>query len=162
MAQHQTTAQAPPPPALIPATAARQSRAPQGMGSSLRLDDPSIADSMQRATQERMALAHEVHRSGAPLVDLASTIPLEHGADPLAPPVHRDAGTSLFVSPGAPGVQPIATWPAAPTLPQDLGVPRPVVHATGPIDPALANAFQRRAPYVPHDGSPSAAPAAAG
>ena len=139
--------------------ARRHSRAPQGMGSTLRLDDPSLADTMGRAREERAGLAVEYRKLVAPLVDVGN--PQEHQLQQPAPVDHAHAqqqlvghdpnGVPLYATPGAPVAQPIAQYPMPARVEPAHGMPRPVVVAPhGDVDPALmSNAFQRRTPYTP-------------
>jgi len=141
--------------AVDPEPARRTSRAPQGMGSSLRLDDPSIRDTMGRARGELSELAQEYRKVTAPLVDtshapqLTPVRPVQTG-----PAVHvgyDPHGAPLFAH-AAP--VPGATHYPGPARPPhaEHGMPRPVVtQGTAPIDPALQTsaAFQRRTPYAP-------------
>lgn len=155
----------------------RHSRAPQGMGSSLRLDDPSLRDTMSRARGERAELADEYRKLTAPLVDAGT--PNDGGPAPApaqpelqAPPGtafvgHDPNGVPLYAAPGAPAAHPVAMYPV-PARPEPAAMPRPVVQATGTaVDPALsASAFQRRTPYAPDpalqpQGAPPAQPALA-
>ncbi|MCW2955942.1 MAG: preprotein translocase subunit YajC [Thermoleophilia bacterium] len=138
------------------ATARRHSRAPQGMGSSLRLDDPSLADSVARARNERVELAQEYQRMTAPLVDTtpAHVAPVAIQATPMLPTVGSEV----------PAPAPRAHYPGPVRPPSaDGGIPRPahVVHQ-GPVDPAFQSAaFQRRTPYAaePVEALAGAAPA---
>ncbi|MCW2922219.1 MAG: preprotein translocase, YajC subunit [Thermoleophilia bacterium] len=134
----------------------RHSRAPQGMGSSLRLDDPSISDTMGRAREERAGLADEYRKLTAPLVELDQP-QHAHAVAPGQPQPqlvgHDPNGMPLFATPGAPPTHAIAQYPA-PAHPQPAhAMPRPVVAAPhGHVDPALAtsSAFQRSTPYTPN------------
>lgn len=135
----------------------RHSRAPQGMGSSLRLDDPSLRDTMVRARDERTELADEYRKLTAPLVDLGTQ------ADPVqvSQQLHAEPGTAfvghdpngmpLFAAPGSPTAHPVSQYPGPARPDAAGGMPRPVVQAPhAAVDPALsASAFQRRAPYAP-------------
>jgi preprotein translocase YajC subunit len=140
------------------APARRHSQAPSGMGSSLRLDDPSLRDTMARARDERSGLADEYRRLTAPLVDTSE------GVEPAPQPAHAAAapgqvlvghdpnGVPLFAAPGAPVAHPVAPQYPAPARVEPAGaMPRPVLQRTeGAVDPALTSAaFQRRAPYAP-------------
>lgn len=129
--------------------ARRHSRAPQGMGSSLRLDDPSISDTMGRARSERAGLADEYRKLTAPLVAVEE--PQQHAhahavGQAQQPQLvgHDPNGVPLYATPGAPPTHAIAQYPAP-------AHPRPVVAAPHPhADPALtSNAFQRSTPYTP-------------
>lgn len=128
----------------------RHSRAPKGMGSSLRLDDPSLRDTIARARDERADLADEYRKLTAPLVDTTEQLPqVQHGAAQPQFVGHDANGVALFATPGVPGVHPIEQYPAS-------AVPRPVVQQPATVDPALqSTAFQRPAPYSPqqHDGT---------
>lgn len=147
--------------------ARRGSRAPKGMGSSLRLDDPSLRDTMSRAREERSGLAQEYRKLTAPLVDVdppqqadahvAATqqLPLaHHQAGAHHQQVGVDAsGAPLFAAvPHAPVAH---QYPAPARVPQadaalHAMMPRPVVGTLpGPVDPAYASAFQRPTPYTP-------------
>lgn len=151
---------APPQPEPQPEAQSRASRAPDGMGSRLRLDDPSLRDAMVRARAERAELAQEYRKLTAPLVDVST------GADPAheqylaaqsydQQPMlvgHDPNGMPLFAAPGAPVVQPMASYPAPARIQgmETATMPRPNVHApTGPTNPAFVSAaFQRRTPYA--------------
>jgi hypothetical protein len=138
----------------------RHSRAPKGMGSSLRLDDPSLRDTIARARDERAGLADEYRKLTAPLVDMTGQAPGQHA--PVEPGVHQPQfvghdpnGVALFATPGVPGVHPIEQYPAA-------AMPRPVIAQPATVDPALqSNAFQHAAPYSPRHHEAQPAPAAA-
>ncbi len=133
----------------------RYSRAPQGMGSSLRLDDPSISDTMGRARAERAGLAEEYRKLTAPLVQVDEQHHQQaqvtaHAEQPQFVG-HDPNGVPLFATPGAPPTHAIAQYPA-PAHPQAAhAMPRPVVAAPhAQVDPALStNAFQRSTPYTP-------------
>ncbi|MCW2925347.1 MAG: preprotein translocase, YajC subunit [Thermoleophilia bacterium] len=157
--------------AAAPATPAeearRTSRAPKGMGSSLRLDDPSIRDTMDRARSERAGLAAEYQRQSTPLVDTGSHGAPAHEAQPQPQYVgHDPSGVPLFATPGVPGVHPLEQYPAPASLPaaHAAGMPRPVVTApNGVPDPALrSNAFQRSTPYAPAHSDAAGQPIPAG
>lgn len=141
------------PPA--PDAARRHSRAPKGMGSSLRLDDPSLRDTISRARDERADLAQEYRKLTAPLVDVGGSAPADPGAHPGAPQLvgHDPTGVPLFATPGVPGVHPIAQYPAPARIASDQphGLPRPVIDgASVPVDQSLhPAAFQRPTPYAP-------------
>lgn len=139
----------------------RHSRAPQGMGSSLRLDDPSLSDAVSRARDERAELADEYRKLTAPLVDVGTA---EHAAPPQrhpaaaelqAPPGtafvgHDPNGVPLYAAPGSPTAHPVAQYPGPARPEHATAMPRPVVQSHGTIDPALSSsAFQRRTPYAP-------------
>jgi hypothetical protein len=115
-----------------PAQMSKRSRAPQGMGSSLRLDDPSLQDTMIRARNERAGLAEEYRRVVAPLVDTTQA---------EAVPVHAHGHVH---APPAPG-RLFAHGAGQETM------PRPQVAASAPeFDPAI---FQRRTPMA-HQAPP--------
>jgi hypothetical protein len=148
----------------------RTSRAPKGMGSSLRLDDPSLRDTIRRARDERAGLAEEYRKLTAPLVDTdGHAAAAQHQAQvhaaqqqPQQPVLvgHDPNGVPLFATPGVPGVHPIAQYPAPARVPAEHGMmPRPAVQAPlGAADPAYSatGAFQRRAPYAPQaPGAPA-------
>lgn len=125
----------------------RHSRAPKGMGSSLRLDDPTLRDTIARAREERSDLADEYRRLTAPLVDVGPP-QQAHGA-PVEPQFvgHDVNGVPLFATPGVPGVHPLEQYPAPAQI---TAMPRPNVAGPATVDPALqTNAFQRPAPYAP-------------
>ena len=137
----------------------RHSRAPQGMGSSLRLDDPSIRDTMDRARGERAGLADEYRKLTAPLVAIDDDHQQHaHAIAQQQPQLvgHDPNGMPLFATPGAPPTHAISQYPA-PAHPQAAhppaahSMPRPVVTAPhAHVDPALSsNAFQRATPYAP-------------
>ncbi len=150
--------------------ARRHSRAPQGMGSSLRLDDPSISDTMVRARSERAGLADEYRKLTAPLVAVEEQQHAQAHAAAQGQQAqlvgHDPNGMPLYATPGAPATHAIAQYPA-PAHPQAAHtMPRPVVAAPHPhADPALtSNAFQRSTPYTPDPAlqrapAPAAAPA---
>ena len=136
----------------------RHSRAPKGMGSSLRLDDPSLRDTISRARDERAGLADEYRKLTAPLVDVGTPeghAPVQQHHAMAPQPVlvgHDPNGVPLFATPGVPGVHAQYPAPARPMEHQVGGVPRPVVQAPhGAVDPALSStsAFQRPTPYAP-------------
>ncbi|MCW2973770.1 MAG: preprotein translocase, YajC subunit [Thermoleophilia bacterium] len=151
------------PPPHAPSDARRHSQAPKGMGSDLRLDDPSIADTMERARQERESLAVEYRQVMAPLVDTST-------AAPAAPPTmetqqfaavqHAPGGPQMFVQ------QPMQAAPhgGMPGMAHDAGglqpmMPRPHVQAPSEhVDPALTSAFQRPTPYAPAHGGTAPQP----
>ncbi len=145
-----------------PAPTRRHSTAPAGMGSSLRLDDPSLRDTLSRARQERAGLADEYRKLTAPLVDIGEG----HAVEPMPVPDaatfvgHDPNGVPLFAAPGAPVAHPVAQYPAPARVAGNAPVPRPAVpQPQGAVDPALtAAAFQRPTPYTPQDGA--TAPAA--
>ena len=158
MAHHVTHAPANVAPVAEPAEqerARRHSRAPQGMGSSLRLDDPSISDTMTRARSERAGLADEYRKLTAPLVAVeeqqhAHAHAVAQGQQPQLVG-HDPNGMPLFATPGAPPTHATAQYPA-PAHPQPAhAMPRPIVAAPHQhADPALtSNAFQRATPYTP-------------
>lgn len=134
----------------------RHSGAPKGMGSSLRLDDPSLRDTMSRARQERAGLAQEYERATAALVDLTPDPVVQH----MPVSVGHAPQPELFVH-GTPATQ---QYPA-PVRPPAAGhgMPRPGVAPPPPdqIDPALQGAFQRRTPLTA-PAAPAAMPAAVG
>jgi hypothetical protein len=128
------------------------------MGSRLRLDDPSLRDSMERARHERAGLAEEYRKLTAPLVDVGDTTSQlqQHAIEPASQDAvlvgHDPNGVPLFASPGAPLAHPVAPqYPAPARVDGAAAMPRPVVQApAGPTDPALTtSAFQRRTPYAP-------------
>jgi hypothetical protein len=126
----------------------RHSRAPKGMGSSLRLDDPTLRDTIARAREERAGLADEYRKLTAPLVDVVEHPQhVQHGAPEPQFVGHDANGVALFATPGVPGVHPIEQYPAPAQI---AAMPRPNISASAPVDPALqTSAFQRRAPYAP-------------
>jgi preprotein translocase YajC subunit len=135
----------------------RHSRAPKGMGSSLRLDDPTLRDTIARAREERADLAVEYQKLTAPLVDVTAPQPVVHHAVEPQFVGHDANGVALFATPGVPGVHPIEQFPA-PAHP--AAMPRPAITAPGTVDPALqSSAFQRRAPYAPERAEATHAPA---
>ncbi|MCB0879693.1 MAG: preprotein translocase subunit YajC [Thermoleophilia bacterium] len=147
--------------------ARRHSKAPKGMGSSLRLDDPTLSDAMSRARDERAGLANEYRKLTAPMV---ATEDQPVHAQPVALPAetmvigHDPNGQPLFAAPGAPPAHPVAQYPAPARVPGSAAMPRPNVNAPiGAVDPALtAAAFQRRTPYAPDPAlTEAAAPAPA-
>jgi preprotein translocase YajC subunit len=106
----------------------RASQAPKGMGSSLRLDDPSLRDTMERARTEREGLAAEYRQLVAPLVDTS---------------------VQVAVAPAAPQQYPGPARTIAIDSTGDHGMPRPhVVAPSAIVDPALVGAFQHRTPYA--------------
>lgn len=146
----------------------RHSRAPQGMGSSLRLDDPSIADTMERARQERSGLADEYRALHAPLVDTGAA-PADaygqhvgagqhqhsqqpHGQHSGQPGVVHELFAAPGVQHGAPTASPSAhqyPGPARPPAVGAEGIPRPGRAIAHPGSRAVEQSFQHRAPYVP-------------
>lgn len=113
--------------APAPAPTRRASQAPKGMGSNLRLDDPSLRDTMERARAEREGLAAEYRQLVAPLVDTSEPAP---------------------VAPAAPQQYPGPTRMIVAEASHDHGMPRPhVVAPSAVVDPALQGAFQHRTPY---------------
>lgn len=131
--------------------ARRHSKAPQGMGSNLRLDDPSISESMARARSERAELATEYRKLTAPLVDLS----LSEEQTVQAPtwlPTAESRSQPLFASSGAPMAHPTSIYPA-PSIqpPAASGFPRPMVDQQQEVENKISipQAFQRRAPYAP-------------
>lgn len=78
-------------PTVQPVHTKKHSAAPQGMGSSLRLDDPSIADAMARARGELAELAEEYRRHYAPLVEIADTVAQESMVIPKPQIPHSNA-----------------------------------------------------------------------
>ena len=149
-----------------PAPIRSHSLAPQGMGSTLRLDDPSLSDVMTRARSERTELAKEYRRHSAPLVQIGEPHAVHQTQVLAQQPApdglqlgHDPQGMPLFAAPGSATVQPIAQYPEATHVPPMPGaMPRPVVVApNGEVDPALrSSAFQRRTPYAPLE--PAAVP----
>lgn len=140
----------------------RHSAAPQGMGSSLRLDDPSLVDTMVRARQERAGLAQEYRQAIAPLVDTSQHHAHAHAPQPAAGYPVDPAG--MYAAPQQPhmvahvqtGVYPAPARPDAFAEPTTM--PRPVVGTLdGPPDPA----FQRRTPMTQSTSSPYPAPVTA-
>jgi hypothetical protein len=159
------------PEASVAEGARRTSRAPKGMGSSLRLDDPSLRDTIDRARSERAGLAEEYRKLTAPLVEVDAPMYQEQQQPQYAAqqPVlvgHDPNGVPLFATPGIPGVQPIAHYPGPARVPSGQApMPRPSVQAPhGVVDPALSStsAFQRRTPYAPEVAAPQAPPAQPG
>ncbi len=75
-------------PDAAPIARRKHSRAPQNMGSSLRLDDPTLRDAMDRARNERSELAGEYRKLTAPLVDTSAGAPQpqQHATTPAAMP----------------------------------------------------------------------------
>jgi hypothetical protein len=120
------------------------------MGSSLRLDDPSIRDTIARARQERAELANEYHRANAPLVDTSpapAQVLQQHNVPTAPPAVPSHSGSPLYVASPAPPVHPEAQYPA-PARPPHLALPegyerpaafqRPTPYARQPVEPAPA------------------------
>jgi hypothetical protein len=144
-------------PAVVEESSRPHSLAPEGMGSLLRLDDPSLRDAMDRARDERAGLAVEYRKLTAPLVDIGTSE--QSRQEPVQQQPHPDAvlvghdpnGVPLFAAPDAPMVQPVAHYPGPARIAGASSMPRPVVQApAGPTDPALTSAaFQRRTPYAP-------------
>ncbi|MCW2927630.1 MAG: preprotein translocase, YajC subunit [Thermoleophilia bacterium] len=142
----------------------RHSRAPKGMGSTLRLDDPSLADTIARARGERSELADEYRKLTAPLVQLddAAHAPQQQHQAHAEPQFvgHDPNGVPLFAMPGGHVVAGAPQYPG-PARPEhvDHGMPRPVVSAPqGTPDPAFASsAFQHRTPYAPQPAAQAAA-----
>lgn len=154
----------------------KHSRAPEGMGTSVRRDDPALQQAFARAHEERAQLAEEYRRFTAPMVDTAQAAAAP--ADPHGPhgqvhvqPIqhHQPAGVALFANPAAPPSQSAAMFPAPARLPEAAPaghVPRPTIQARqidteqGFVVPApghdVAPAFQRRAPYAPAGASVAA------
>lgn len=133
-----------------PGSTRRRSKAPAGMGSSLRLDDPQLRDSVERARHERSELAEEYLRLTSPYV--AEPVPQQVYHQAPAPTVVMPAGTvgqPLFVTPAAhQQIQPHDVFPAPariPSLPSAM-IPRPGIAAS-------SDAFQRSAPYAPAAGA---------
>ncbi|MCW2949544.1 MAG: hypothetical protein JWN41_557, partial [Thermoleophilia bacterium] len=136
----------------------RHSAAPDGMGSSLRLDDPSLRDTLQRARSEREELAAEYRQTTAPLVATVESM-FEQPAQ-----VYQQAPGQTYQQASEQAYQqaaPTYAQPgAAPSQLFERGVPRPhVVAPSESADPALRSAFQRRTPYAPVE--PGTAQAAA-
>ncbi|MCW2960402.1 MAG: preprotein translocase, YajC subunit [Thermoleophilia bacterium] len=134
----------------------RASRAPKGMGSTLRLDDPSLRDPLARAREERADLAREYERHTAPLVDTTeqfAAVAPQHLGHPVAPGlVHADP-QQVVLEQHYPG-------PARPPQVDAAGMPRPAIQVpTGPVEPAFqSTAFQRATPYAPqHQQAPEPA-----
>jgi preprotein translocase subunit YajC len=147
----------------------RHSRAPKGMGSSLRLDDPSLRDTIDRARTERAGLAEEYRKLTAPLVQVDQPVAQVTQQHAVQQPVlvgHDPNGVPLFATPGVAGVHPIAHFPAPAHVPDaHAHVPRPMVQAPhGVQDPAFgsASAFQRPTPYAPAAQAQPAPPAQPG
>jgi preprotein translocase YajC subunit len=147
----------------------RHSRAPKGMGSSLRLDDPTLRDTIDRARTERAGLAEEYRKLTAPLVQVDQPVAQVTQQHAVQQPVlvgHDPNGVPLFATPGVAGVHPIAHFPAPAHVPDaHAHVPRPMVQAPhGVQDPAFgsASAFQRPTPYAPAAPAQPAPPAQPG
>jgi preprotein translocase YajC subunit len=142
-------AQHAPPPAPGPR---RSSRAPEGMGSSVRMDDPQLRETMDRAHAERSELAYEYQRVLAPLVTIepasAVAAPLAHVAIPAgaAATAMAPGAPQLFVHPsGVPASSPAGA--ASPTMyPQP---PQIQAVVAAPDGSAAPDAFHRPAPYAP-------------
>ncbi|MEO6866431.1 MAG: hypothetical protein ABI200_00240, partial [Gaiellales bacterium] len=144
-------------PQVEPAEVRKVSRAPEGMGSTLRLDDPSLRDTMDRAKVERAELAVEYRKLSAPLVDVAGAppaAPVAHDPQQLQHVGHDQHGVPLFVGQQGYGHEPSAQYPAPARIPADPGVriPHPqVTVGPGQIDNGqLTAAFQRPTPYAPN------------
>ena len=142
----------------------RHSRAPKGMGSSLRLDDPSLRDTIHRAREERAQLAGEYRKLTAPLVELEEQQFVAQ-QQPMAVGMHVQQQSPLYAAPQAAAPQhayPAPLRPVQVDAQGTSGMPRPVFAQTDAVvDPALQrSAFQRRTPWSPQ--SREAAPAPAG
>jgi len=133
----------------------RYSAAPEGMGSNLRLDDPSIRDTMERARSERNELAVEYRQLTAPLVDTSPA--LAHGVPQAVHQPHYGQ------SPHAGKPQMFAHHPGVAYDPSGATqIPRPHIQVdTASVDPALTSAFQRPTPMTAAHGESTAQPALA-
>lgn len=150
----------------VAAPVRQHSTAPHGMGATLRLDDPTLRDTIDRARRERGELADEYRRLNEPLVAMAEQAAAQAAAAPQhAPAAVQQHPQQLFVQQAPAGgavAQPMQQFPVPAQPPQAHAYGTP-----GIVDPSQAGtipapgAFARQTPYSPAMQHAEVAPASA-
>ncbi|MBC7645249.1 MAG: preprotein translocase subunit YajC [Thermoleophilia bacterium] len=159
-------------PDTYDASTRTHSNAPEGMGANLRLDDPSLAEIVDRARRERAELADEYRRLNDPMVMIDQVQPhaqqqvqyaaqqqivMQHQPHTIAPHAmvqqQQHGQPQLFVQPHAQIAPPAPgshQFPMPAIPPSVDGHARPnIATVQGAVPAPSAAAFYRAAPYAP-------------